>query len=129
MSMTRKTRNRSLLLALSAAASVAFLTVAGGSQTSAQQAPAPGQQKTTMERGTTASRADIRTVTVTVKDVDRADHKVTFEAKVAPEANLMRNGEPIRIDQLQKGDSLRMQLDTRTGEIIKAEVVKKAPSE
>jgi len=104
---------------------LALGSVAGCSR-SPTQAQAPGDQKTTVERKTTTSSGNIRQVSVTVKDVDRDEHKVTFEARVSPEANIMSNGQPIALDQLQKGDSIRLSFDTASGEVVKAEVLRKA---
>jgi hypothetical protein len=64
----------------------------------------------------------VRVVNVTVEDADPGKHTVTFKAQVTPEANISRNGTPIRIDQLKKGDQLRIYVDTSTGEVVRAEV-------
>jgi hypothetical protein len=73
-----------------------------------------------------AASGNQRVVTVTVKDVDRDQHLVTFQAKVRPEANIMRDGTPIRIDQLQPGDSVRMALDVSTGDVTRVDVIRQA---
>ena len=65
-------------------------------------------------------------MTIVVKDVDRAAKTVTFQAKVSPEANIRQDGQPIRMDQLETGDALRVQFDPRSGEVMRAEVLKKA---
>jgi hypothetical protein len=83
------------------------------------------QQRTTVERATQAAPGDIRTVTLTVKEVDHATNTITFQAKVSPEANLKKNGVPIKIDQLSAGDTLKIAFDPRTGEVARAEVVRK----
>jgi hypothetical protein len=73
-----------------------------------------------------AEAGDQRVVTVTVKDVDREQHMVTFQAKVSPEANIMRDGRAIRIDELQPGDSVRMAVDMATGDVTRVDVVKQS---
>jgi hypothetical protein len=65
-----------------------------------------------------------RIVTVTVKDVDPDLHVVTFQAKVRPEANIMRDGRAIAIDQLMPGDSVKMAIDMATGEVMRVDVMK-----
>jgi hypothetical protein len=143
--------NKNLSIILSTVACAGLIAAAGLSQSSAQQAPqdepptgmqkAPhgGQSKGTMpgqqpgdthmttERATGTKAADARTLMVTVKDVDRDTHMVTFQAKISPEANIRQNGQPIKLDQLQEGDALRIQFNPKTGEVMRAEVLKKAP--
>ena len=124
------TTRKAITIELALVAALAGL--AGCSESSAQQAPsqpAPSDRKMTVERQTGTAPGNIRTVVIKVKDVDRAAHKVTFEAKVSPEANISRNGQPIRLDQLNEGDSIRVSFDPRTGDVTKAEVVRKAPAE
>jgi hypothetical protein len=93
--------------------------MAGCSHGSGEQPPAA--TAAVQQPGYTAPQ-DVRVVTVNVKDVDPDAHTVTFTATVTPEANIERNGQPIRIDQLKKGDHLRMYVDTRTGQVIRADV-------
>jgi hypothetical protein len=135
------TKNLSIIL--TAGACAGLITAAGLSQTSAQenmgQKPGmeqnqgkgemqPGMKRsTTMERSSNTAAGNIRMVTIMVKDVDRSSNTVTFQAKVSPEANIKKNGTPIAIDQLNPGDSLQVSFDPRTGEVVRAEVVKKAP--
>jgi len=121
----RNTITTRKVLAAQVALVVALAGISGCSKSSAQEAP--GDRKTTMERQTNTPPQNIRTVTIKVKDVDRPAHKVTFEAKVSPEANIVHNGRPIELDQLNKGDSLRVSFDPATGEVMRAEVVRKAP--
>jgi hypothetical protein len=111
---------------ISAAALAMTLSSAAGCSRSTTQAQATGEKKTTIERGATTPKENIRQVSIIVKDVDRDEHKVTFEARVSPEANILYNGQPIAIDSLQKGDSLKVAFDPSTGEVVKAEVVRKA---
>jgi hypothetical protein len=89
-----------------------------------------GATDTTMmhpeQNAESAASGNQRIVTVTVKDVDRAAHMVTFQAHVKPEANIQRNGVPIQLDQLQPGDSVRMMVDTSTGDVTRVDVVKQA---
>lgn len=92
---------------------------------SADEPMMPGERSTTVERGTTTSEEDLRTVTVTVESVDPKQNKVTFEAAVQPEANITSDGQPIRLQQLQEGDQVRASFDPMTGELIKAQVIKK----
>jgi acetamidase/formamidase len=116
--------NRNKASWLSVSAVLAMFGVAY-SISSAQETPTPMEQRTTtVERSEPGSAANIRTLTLTVKDVDKDEHKVTFEAKVKPEANLMKNGQPIKLDQLEEGDVLRVSMDTSTGEVVKAQVTK-----
>jgi hypothetical protein len=108
---------------LSVSAVLALFGVAY-SISSAQETPVPMEQRsTTVESSGTASPENIRVVTMTVKEVDKDEHKVMFEVKVRPEANLMKNGRPIKIDQLEEGDQLKISLDTKTGEVVKAQVI------
>jgi hypothetical protein len=139
--------NKNLSIILSSVACAGLIAAAGLSQSSAQQAPQDGTKKSahggqskgtmpgqqpgdthmTTERATGTKAADARTLTVMVKDVDRNTHMVTFQAKISPEANIRQNGQPIRLDQLQEGDALRIQFDPRSGVVMRAEVLKKAP--
>jgi hypothetical protein len=105
-------------------ATVALLGGAGAM--AADTSSSYGDMKETMERDTSSNPADIRKVKVTVRDVDKANHKVTLEAKVSPEASITSSGERIKIDQLQPGDSIRASFDARTNEVVKVEVVQKA---
>jgi Cu/Ag efflux protein CusF len=84
-----------------------------------------GGTKTTVERETTMPESAMRQATVTVKSVDKKHHKVTFEAQVRPEANVEKNGQPIKLDQLKPGDSVRASFDPSTGQVMKLEVVRK----
>jgi hypothetical protein len=113
---------------LSTGACAAAIAAAVATSSSAQEAAPPkggATKTTTMERPTTTPAKNLRTVTLTVKDVDRDEHKITFEAHVKPEANISSNGRPIALDQLQKGETLRVTMDPATGEVIKAEVTRK----
>jgi hypothetical protein len=111
---------------ITAAALAVTLSSGTGCTRSTTQAQATGEKKAQVERSTTTPKENIRQVSIVVKDVDRKAHKVTFEARVSPEANILHNGQPIALDTLQKGDSLRVAFDPATGEVIKAEVVRKA---
>jgi hypothetical protein len=62
---------------------------------------------------------------LTVKDVDQANHKVTFVAKVSPEANVRSDGQPIRIDALKAGDQVKAQFNPATGEVSQLDVTVK----
>lgn len=84
--------------------------------------PAPGQEKITVERSTELPKGQEREVTVTVKEVDPQNHKVTFEARVNPEA-----GGAVRLDKLQEGQQVRATFDPSTGEIISLEVLRPEP--
>jgi Cu/Ag efflux protein CusF len=110
-------------ITVTAAIALGLTSIAGLSRSSAQEKP---EQKTTVERRTTTRPEDIRRLTVTVKKVDRDAHKVMFEAKVSPEASISYNGQPIALDALKEGDAIRLAFDPKTGEVIKAEVVRKA---
>jgi len=112
--------------AIIATAVAATLSAFSGCTRSTSQAQAPGDQKTTVERRSTTPKENIRQVNVTVKDVDRDAHKVTFEARVSPEANILQNGQPIALDSLKSGDAIRVSFDPSTGEVVRAEVVRKA---
>ncbi len=92
---------------------------------SADEPMMPGERSTTVERGTTTPEENLRTVTVTVESVDPKENKVTFQAMVQPEANITSDGQPIRLQQLQEGDQVRASFDPATGELVKAQVVKK----
>lgn len=109
----------------------ALVSIAAGlcliacSHKSGEQPPAATAATSVQREGYTPP-ADVRMVTVHVMDVDADNHTVTFKAHVLPEANLERNGMAIRLDQLKKGDTLRMFVDTRTGEVVRAEVTEQA---
>jgi hypothetical protein len=57
--------------------------------------------------------------------VDKAKHKVTFEARVSPEASVSSNGEPIRIDNLKPGDQVKASFNPATGEVSQLDVTVK----
>jgi hypothetical protein len=67
----------------------AALAQAGGG------APSAGSEKRTYEKPSNIPQQNLRTFTLTVKDVDEDEHKVQFEAQVSPEANIMQRGQPI----------------------------------
>jgi FlaG/FlaF family flagellin (archaellin) len=117
-------KNKASLLSVSA---VAALLGVGYSISSAQEAPTEMEQRTTtVERSQSGSSAEnVRMVTLTVKEVDEDEHKVTFEAKVRPEANLEKNGRAIKIDELSEGYQLKVSIDTKSGEVVRAQVVQK----
>src|SRR5688572_20859076 len=96
----------------------------------AQQPPAQPEDPdrggtTTMEKETDLPEEQLRKLSVTVKAVDPVEHRVTFEARVSPEANIEQSGRPIKLDSLQPGDEVRASFDPRTGEMVKLEVIKK----
>lgn len=76
---------------------------------------------TTQKEGT-YSEKQLRTVTLTVKQVDTKNHKVVFEAHVKPEANLTESGRPIKLDQLREGDTVRASFDPKTGDVVRVDV-------
>ena len=100
----------------------AGLCVAGCSHHGSGETQPPAAESTSYQTSGYTAPEDVRVVNVTVEDADASKHTVTFKAQVTPEANISRNGTPIRIDQLQKGDQLRIYIDTRTGEVVRAEV-------
>jgi hypothetical protein len=110
------------------AGAVALLAGAMAGPTWAQQsAPSerpPSTTTTTRSKSTNIPESQLRKVTVRVRDVDPSKHTVVFEAHVSPEATVMSNGQPIRIDQLKPGDEVRASFDPKTGEVIKVETVK-----
>jgi Cu/Ag efflux protein CusF len=71
------------------------------------------------------SDMDMQKISATVKKVDKTNHKVTFEAQLSPDAKLESNGQPIMIDQLKSGDSVRASFDPTTGDVNKLDVIKK----
>lgn len=121
-----------LRTAISSSVTVALALVSSaGCTRSVSQAQASGDEKATterhtMEHHTTTPKSNIRHLSVVVKDVDRDEHRVTFEAKVSPEANIRSNGRPIKLDELNKGDAIRIAFDPATGEVVKTEVVRQA---
>lgn len=134
--------NKHLSIILTTGACAGLIAAAGFSQTRAQSnmehkqgqmqpgemesgKMKPGTEKTVVEKATNTPAANVRTVTITVKDVDRAANMVTFQAKVSPEANIKKDGMPIKINELQAGDSMQVSFDPRTGEVTRAEVIKK----
>jgi hypothetical protein len=93
----------------------------------AAEASKPGEQTTIQKEGKFQEK-DLRTVTVTVKEVDPANHRVTFEATVRPEATTS-SGEPIKLDQLKEGDTIRAAFDPKTGEVYRVDVTPGAGKE
>lgn len=99
---------------------------ASGTGTSSDTTATPSEQpggKVTIEKGGAPPDSELRHVTFTVKQVDKANHTVTFTAKVSPEANIEKNGQPIRIDQLRPGDEVRAAFDPSTGEVMKVQMI------
>ncbi|MBS2030757.1 MAG: hypothetical protein JST54_22825 [Deltaproteobacteria bacterium] len=78
-----------------------------------------GMKEQGMEQG------NLREATITVLKVDKATHTVTFKAKVQPEANLTKDGQPIKLDQLKEGDQVRASFDPATGDVKSLEVSRK----
>ena len=70
----------------------------------------------------TYKASQLRTVTLTVKQVDPSNHRVTFEATVKPEANLTESGRPIKLDQLREGDTVKAAFDPKTGDVVRVDV-------
>jgi Cu/Ag efflux protein CusF len=110
--------------AVAAAAAVLLAGAALAAETSKQGSAgmAPGETKTKQKEGTYQEK-NLRTVTIIVKEVDPKNHKVTFEATVKPEAT-NSSGEPIRLDQLKEGDTVRAAFDPKTGEVVRVDVTK-----
>jgi len=81
--------------------------------------PGPGQQKVTVESGNQVSPDQKRTVTLTVKEVNPADNRVTFEAHVKPEA-----GGVVAMNQLKEGSKVRATFDPKTGDILQLEILR-----
>lgn len=94
----------------------------GGSTSSGQQGQAGG--KAQGGAGAAVPSGHMRTVTVTVKSTDPANHKVDFEAQVTPEASIIENGQPIRLDQLKPGDQVRASFDPATNNVVKLQVTR-----
>jgi hypothetical protein len=70
----------------------------------------------------------LRTVKLTVKDVDPGAHKVTAEVQVSPEASFeSQSGKPIKIDQLKPGDAVTAAFDPKTGQLVSARVSPASP--
>lgn len=95
----------------------------------------PESQGTQGSLGTTelpdrsASLGQQQTVTMTVQSVDRANNKVTFEAELDPQASVQENGNPVSIEQLSPGDSVRASFDPYTGEVVQLEVIPSSESQ
>jgi hypothetical protein len=88
---------------------------------SSKQGAAGASGTTTAQREGTFKEKDLRTITLTVKEVDADQHKVTFEATVKPEATTS-SGRPIKLDQLREGDTVRASFDPKTGEVVRVDV-------
>ncbi len=84
-------------------------------------ASSPSSGTVTKQKGGTYQAKDLRTLTLTVKQVDPQNHKVTFEATVKPEAT-SSSGKPIKLDQLKEGDQVRAAFDPKTGEVVRVDV-------
>ncbi len=113
-------------------AGAAFLLV--GARVAAQSSSQDGMGSSggssggtsTMQQGGTYDEKSLRTLTLTVKSADPAKHKVTFEATVKPEATTS-SGQPIKIDQLKEGDTIRASFDPKTGDVVRLDITP-APS-
>jgi hypothetical protein len=106
-------------------AAVGLVGLSGGSLVRPAFANDTGQkQSKSMEKQTKASQKNLRQLSLKVKDVDKANHKVTFEAQISPEANIQENGVPIKIDQLKAGDEVRASFVPQTGEVVKLNVTR-----
>lgn len=88
-----------------------------------QQMP-PGSTSKSYQKGTTTPPQHLRTFSLKVKDVDTSNHVVDFQAKVKPEANIMENGQAIKLDQLKPGDEVRASFDPTTNEVVRLDVIK-----
>jgi Cu/Ag efflux protein CusF len=100
-----------------AAILLAGTALAGGSDDAGAQ---PGQT-TSKQKAGTYDPAKLRMVTLTVKQVDKRNHKVTFEATVKPEATTS-SGKPIKLDQLKEGDTIKAAFDPKTGDVVRVDV-------
>jgi hypothetical protein len=103
---------------------VAGLLISSSGALAAEEAgkqPKNPQTVTSQKEGT-FKQSELRTVTLTVKEVDAKNHRVTFEAKVTPEANLTESGQPIKLDQLKEGDTVRASMNPKTGDVVRIEV-------
>jgi hypothetical protein len=106
---------------MGSAAAVLLAGAAVAAESSKQGAAGSPGGTTTMQREGTYKESDLRTVTVTVKEVDPQNHKVTFEATVKPEATNSA-GQPIKLDQLREGDTVRAAFDPKTGDVVRVDV-------
>lgn len=62
-------------------------------------------------------------LTMTVKSVDEASNKVTFEAELAPQASIKnQQQQDVGLSRLQEGDEVRASFD-QSGEIVELEVL------
>jgi hypothetical protein len=102
------------------AAGLLMTTAAAVGDDSSKQDKSPGTI-TGQKEGTYNSK-DLRTVTLTVKEVDAKKHRVIFEATVTPEANVTSSGQPIKLDQLKEGDTVRASFDPKTGDVVRVDV-------
>lgn len=107
------------MMRLGAAATLGLLLWAGLASADDKSSP-PGT--TTKQKAGTYSSKQLRTVTLTVKSVDTKNHKVVFEVKVDPEANLTESGRPIKLDQVKEGDMVRASFDPKTGDVVRVDV-------
>ena len=115
------------LAGLLALGTLAFVQTARSDDINDHTQPAPSSEMktgSTVQRNTDVAPENLRQATVTVIQVDPMNHKVRFEAQVQPEANLMQNGQPIRLDQLKEGDQVRASFDPATGEVVKLDVLR-----
>jgi hypothetical protein len=95
-----------------------------GTSGGSQQPMPPGSTSKSYQKGTTTPPSHLRTFSLKVKDVDTANHVVDFQAKVKPEANIMENGQAIKLDQLKPGDEVRASFDPTTNEVVRLDVIK-----
>ena len=73
--------------------------------------------------GSAQSEAAAKKGILTVKDVDQANNKVTFEAQVAPTTKILSaTGEKLSLAQIKEGDEVRANFDPKTGNLQKMTV-------
>lgn len=85
-------------------------------------------QTVTMEQDPShakTSSKNLRTVRMTIQDVDAATHTVVVEIHVSPEANITETGRPIKLDQLKSGDQIVAAVDPVSGDVMKLTVTQK----
>jgi Cu/Ag efflux protein CusF len=109
--------------AIGVAAAVLFAGSAVAAESSKQGDAQAKSTTVTKQKSGSYKAESLRTVTLTVKDVDPENHRVTFEATVKPEVK-NSSGQPIKLDQLKPGDTVRAAFDPKTGEVVRVDVTK-----
>lgn len=122
-----------LIRKLASTAAVATLALAGPALANQDMQGGSAEQHGATQydstKQATGQQQGSQPVQMTVKEVDRSNNKVTFEADLSSQASIQgENQETLQLSQLSEGDEVRASFDPATGDITRLEVVKKGDS-